>query len=167
MSAVWTAPRTWTTGELVTKTIMDAHVRDNLDFLKTPANSGIITTASDFTTTSASFTDVTWATTTFTNYGGGFLVLFQATLSNSSLGAITNFDLMVDGAALGGSSGIGAVVQSVAAYAVYQTIMFKVAAASAGSHTIKLRVKTSTGTLTINGTTSNVKPIYYVCEFGA
>jgi hypothetical protein len=25
----WTAPRTWTDGELVTKTIMDAHVRDN------------------------------------------------------------------------------------------------------------------------------------------
>lgn len=25
----WTAPRTWTDGELVTKVIMDAHVRDN------------------------------------------------------------------------------------------------------------------------------------------
>ena len=29
----WTTPRTWTTGELVTKTIMDTHVRDNLSFL--------------------------------------------------------------------------------------------------------------------------------------
>lgn len=27
----WTTPRTWTTGELVTKTIMDLHVRDNLN----------------------------------------------------------------------------------------------------------------------------------------
>lgn len=26
----WTAPRTWTTNEVVTKTIMDTHVRDNL-----------------------------------------------------------------------------------------------------------------------------------------
>jgi len=26
----WTAPRTWTDGELVTKAIMDVHVRDNL-----------------------------------------------------------------------------------------------------------------------------------------
>lgn len=31
----WTTPRTWTTGETVTKTIMDTHVKDNLDYLKT------------------------------------------------------------------------------------------------------------------------------------
>ena len=29
----WTTPRTWTDGELVTKAIMDTHVRDNLNFL--------------------------------------------------------------------------------------------------------------------------------------
>lgn len=27
----WTTPRTWTDGELVTKSIMDTHIRDNLD----------------------------------------------------------------------------------------------------------------------------------------
>lgn len=31
----WTAPRTWTAGENVTKAIMDTHVRDNELFLKT------------------------------------------------------------------------------------------------------------------------------------
>ena len=31
----WTAPRTWTTGELVTKAIMDTHIRDNENYLKT------------------------------------------------------------------------------------------------------------------------------------
>lgn len=30
----WTAPRTWTDGELVTKAIMDVHVRDNLNILR-------------------------------------------------------------------------------------------------------------------------------------
>lgn len=29
----WTTPRTWTTGELVTKSIMDTHVRDNLEYV--------------------------------------------------------------------------------------------------------------------------------------
>lgn len=29
----WTSPRTWTTGELVTASIMNAHVRDNLSYL--------------------------------------------------------------------------------------------------------------------------------------
>lgn len=35
---VWTDPRTWTLGELVTKAIMDTHIRDNLNYLY--ANSG-------------------------------------------------------------------------------------------------------------------------------
>lgn len=30
----WTTPRTWNVGELVTKAIMDTHVRDNLSYLK-------------------------------------------------------------------------------------------------------------------------------------
>lgn len=34
----WTTPRTWTDGELVNKIIMDAHVRDNLNLLKTSIN---------------------------------------------------------------------------------------------------------------------------------
>lgn len=29
----WTTPRTWVTGETVTSTIMNTHVRDNLDYL--------------------------------------------------------------------------------------------------------------------------------------
>lgn len=39
---MWTTPRTWTTGELVTKTIMDTHVRDNLEalFLGLPERRG-------------------------------------------------------------------------------------------------------------------------------
>ena len=34
----WTAPRTWVTGELVTAAMMNTHVRDNLDYLKTEAD---------------------------------------------------------------------------------------------------------------------------------
>lgn len=30
----WTVPRDWTTGEIVTETMMDTHVRDNLNYLK-------------------------------------------------------------------------------------------------------------------------------------
>lgn len=36
-STTWVTPRTWTAGELVTASIMNAHVRDNLNALKTPA----------------------------------------------------------------------------------------------------------------------------------
>lgn len=39
----WTTPRTWTAGEIVTKAILDTHVRDNLNAL-TPAATTITTT---------------------------------------------------------------------------------------------------------------------------
>jgi len=35
----WTTPRTWTTGEVVTAAIMNAHVRDELNFLNDPVRS--------------------------------------------------------------------------------------------------------------------------------
>lgn len=36
----WTAPRTWTTGEIVTAAIMNVHVRDNLNAVSTHAHTG-------------------------------------------------------------------------------------------------------------------------------
>ncbi len=34
----WTAPRTWVTGEIVTESMLNTHIRDNLEFLKTHVN---------------------------------------------------------------------------------------------------------------------------------
>ena len=42
----WTSPRTWTASELVTKAIMDTHVKDNLDYLKTEADKLNVSTQS-------------------------------------------------------------------------------------------------------------------------
>ena len=39
----WTAPRTWTTGELVTAALMNTHVRDNQTYLKAIADTVIDT----------------------------------------------------------------------------------------------------------------------------
>lgn len=41
----WTTPRTWTTGELVTKAIMDTHIRDNQLFLYTPPMAHVFNSA--------------------------------------------------------------------------------------------------------------------------
>jgi len=38
MTATWTAPRTWATGEVVTESMLNTHVRDNLDWLKAHAD---------------------------------------------------------------------------------------------------------------------------------
>lgn len=36
----WTTPRDWTSGELVTHTIMNTHIRDNFEALKLHTHSG-------------------------------------------------------------------------------------------------------------------------------
>lgn len=55
----WTTPRTWTTNELVTKSIMDTHVRDNLTAIL-PAG--------------PSWTNVTYASGNFTADTGSWTV---------------------------------------------------------------------------------------------
>jgi len=164
MTAVWTADRTWTTGELVTAAIMNTYIRDNLDFLKTPATSGKVTWAADFTTASASFVDVTSATTTFTTYGGGVDVMIRITTQCSATSTAT-FNLVVDGST---NYLLGAFKYSVITsdYVIY--LPEHIPALSAGSHTIKLQAKVSSGTMTIRGTTAAVgDPLFYCREAGA
>jgi hypothetical protein len=38
MTATWTTPRTWTTGEVVTASMLNTHLRNNLDWLKAHAD---------------------------------------------------------------------------------------------------------------------------------
>lgn len=64
----WTSPRTWTTAELVTAAIMNAHVRDNLSYLKGSAG----TIAFDAAATFAGAVTVTNAKLTVTKGAAGF-----------------------------------------------------------------------------------------------
>lgn len=158
MTATWTANRTWTAGELVTASIMNTYVRDNLDWLKTPLESGkIVFATADFTTTSATYVDVTGATTTITTKGGGLDVFLRVSWSGSA-GII---QLVVDGASeavLGSTTG---------ANPIGATLYHHIAALSAGSHTIKVQAKVTAGTCTIKGTTSAAgDPLFFVREAG-
>lgn len=160
MTATWTAPRTWSTGELVTASVMNTHVRDNLDWLKTPIDSGNITFAADFTTTSATYVDITGLTTTMTTNGGGLDVFLRL---NCQVSAPASYvvQLLVDGvstAVLGGSAGTDRMTHN---------FNHHIAAISAGSHTIKVQIKTAGGTATVKGTTSAVgDPLFLVVERG-
>src|SRR4051812_3444022 len=103
MTAVWTAPRTWANNELVDQTIMNQHVRDNMDWLKTPPQvSADITTLVSLTTTS--FADIlTLASITPT--GGPLLVGFHGMAACAASPAILTFDVTVDGVTLSGGGG--------------------------------------------------------------
>jgi len=162
MTATWTAPRTWTTGELVTASIMNTHVRDNLDWLKTPVESGNITFAADFTTTSATYTDVTGITTTITTVGGGLDIFWRCTLFTSTT-AVVVFQVLIDGVS---EEILGTAVVS-SSTNIESCFYHHAAAKSAGSHTIKIQVKTSAGTLTVRGTTGATgDPFFFVREIG-
>ncbi len=50
----WTSPRTWVTGELVTASLLNTHVRDNLSYLKNaPTFDGNVTVSGTLTVSSA------------------------------------------------------------------------------------------------------------------
>lgn len=81
----WTAPRTWVDSELVTASLMNTHVRDNLLYLLTP-NYFNISSTSDYTTTSTSVVTVNAALSTSITMNGGHL-LVGANFEHSITGA--------------------------------------------------------------------------------
>ena len=97
MTASWTTPRTWSDNELVTAALINAHVRDNEDYLLNPNDIYVKNTSStDFTTTSASYVAVdATLSVALTTYGGG--VIIGTTFNcDASAGTIT-FAFDVDG----------------------------------------------------------------------
>lgn len=167
MPATWTAPRTYTTGELITKTILDTHVRDNLLWLKTPTESGNITFASDFTTTATTYTDITGLTSTITTNGGGLDVYLRLTMMHNTAGAENWMQLVIDGTS---SAILGSWCSSLVSKMSTYQFTHHVAALSAGSHTFKIQVKGwgGAGTITIRGTSGAFgDPQFYVVERGS
>lgn len=150
-STSWVSPRTWTAGELVTATIMNAHVRDQLTALKSPAYFRcVIDEASNYTTTSTSFTDVdaTNLSATITTAGGNVLVGFTCVVDNN--GANYNYlNLDVDGATVVGDDGLVVTQEGAAGERQQAVFTFLVTGLSAGSHTFKLQWKVSAGTATL------------------
>lgn len=55
----WTSPRTWVNGETVTHTLLNTHIRDNLDFLHSKDH------ASVYQSSNQTLTDSTYAAITF------------------------------------------------------------------------------------------------------
>ena len=113
----WTTPRTWTTGEVVTKAIMDTHVKDNFN-MTAPA---ILTTAGDILYASSANTPArlakdTNATRVLTNTGTSNVPAWaQVTLTSGVTGTLpvgnggTGATTLTDGGVLLGN-GSGALV---------------------------------------------------------
>ena len=153
-NTTWVSPRTWTAGELITASIMNTHVRDQLTALKTPAGGySIINEGADYTTTSTSFVDVdaTDLIITFTTGGGDVLLFFTGSAIHSVLTGRIYFDIheSVSAARLGGDDGLLEVAISNTSSVVNATFCYRAVGLTAVSHAFKVQWKTSAATATL------------------
>jgi hypothetical protein len=86
----WTAPRTWTTGELVTAAFMNTHVRDNLNYLKS--------TGADSDLGSRTFTNTGFLDLDALTGGAGSITAVAATVDTDTL-AIVHIGASISNAA--------------------------------------------------------------------
>ena len=154
MAAIYTTPRTWTAAELVTASIMNTHVRDNLDYLKArPVARFADLDGTIASTTSTSFVDITGASVSITTSGSSRLLILASYYWLINATAATGYiTAVVDGVNQGDASlGInqfffgGTQTLSGTGSIVFLTS----AAVSDGAHTVKLQYRTTTNTLSM------------------
>ncbi len=138
----WHPPITWQVDQLVTEQDLNEQVRDNLLYLKERVDTSFafvqLNEPQDFTTTSTTFVDVKSDRLTHTMATTGLPVAigFTGFLTTGYTPTYVFWDVAVDGARLGGSSGIGATIG-----APYGTASFVFIApnVTAGTHTFTLQ----------------------------
>lgn len=146
---VWTTPKTWSS-EPLTSLDLNTHVRDNQNHLKDRLDasaSRIIRGARAITTTSTAFVDVDSLNLalTLTTHGGDVLLGFTGSIKNQANSGTTSLNVAVDGVDYIADEGIVA-YQSAGSGGIRNTpasFVMLIAGLSAGSHTFKLRWKTS------------------------
>mgnify|MGYP000872344999 CR=1 FL=1 len=163
MTPIWSQPRTWLTGELATAALLNQHLRDNLDWLKTPPVAVQFPT-STVVVTSTAFTDI-WSPLNLTTAGGGLLIGVVSTVSLAGVGQVGEYDLMLDGVSQGGTDGVLIFYQPVANYYLNGSFTYYIPPIAAGAHTIKLRARVAvSNTLSIYASTVGVKSQIWVRE---
>lgn len=146
----WSSVYTWTAGEQLTASKFNTHLRDKQTALKSPAYFVCeVDEASDYTTTSTSFTavDATDLTATVTTGGGNWLVGFAGQCFYSTgLSGFLTFTVAVDGTNYVGDDGIIQGFGGTAAPVSPASFTYILRSIAAGSRTFQLRWKVSAGT---------------------
>jgi len=106
---VWSTPKTWSPGELVTAGDLNLHLRDNLNALKTPPTALIrYTPGTPFSTTSTTFVDIHSSLNfNLTTSGGALLIgLTGRVYHNPGTNTDCYFDININGVSEGGANGV-------------------------------------------------------------
>lgn len=166
----WTTPRTWVTGEVVTASLMNTHVRDNFNetgaakitggsqlLVGTAANSlaartfGTDAVTTGQTSTSTSYTDLATVGPEVTvTTGTQALVTFDVFTSNNTSGGRTFAALAISGATTASAAtDLAAIYEASAASdaaVVGRTFLYTGLTAGSNTFTLKYQVSTGTGT---------------------
>lgn len=147
----FTTPRTWVTGELITASIMNTHIRDNLLYLISRNLFYVLESTSTYTTTSTTFTAVHANFSKTVTTSGGTVVLYLSGILSSSASVATYIGVSVDGATPTNYN----YYQTANANADYRghfSLVIYVTGLSAASHSFNVQWQTASGTATITKT---------------
>lgn len=101
----WTLPRTWETNELVTASVLNEQVRDNLTYLASRPSAFTKGGSADYYTTSAAWTDIDAANlqkTITVQAGGRVLAWFYGTIYVANSNQIVGLRLVMNGVDMAG-----------------------------------------------------------------
>lgn len=146
----WTAPKTWSS-EPLTSLDLNTNVRDNLNHLKDRLDSSagaFVTGESSLATTSTAFVDVDALrlSLALTTHGGDVLLGFTGTVQCSQRNGSVFFNVAVDDVDYVADEGIMRLrIDGATNFHKPLSFVMLIPGLSAGSHTFKLRWKTSNG----------------------
>lgn len=149
----WTTPRTWVVDEVVTASVMNVHVRDNMNALKDPpTDQDILNLGADITVTSATFVDAdaTNLSEVIVTKGGDVLIGFSGTMAIDDTEALYIDVWETIEGTLADNDGMFSTTAHAAGAALNCSFVFLVRGLTARAHQFKLRVKSTGGsTVTI------------------
>ncbi len=162
MTAIWTQPRSWSVGELTTAALMNQHLRDNMDWLKSPPM-GVYSAPTSFSITSTSMVDI-FSPINLTSAGGAFLVGFQGCISASAAAVGVYMDVMVDGISQGNGLGI-CILNGTGSSTIFNpSFVIYVSPKAAGAHTFKMRAAVTAGSATVYAASAGYLAQFWVRE---
>ena len=136
----WTTPRTWVDDEIVEAVDLNAHLRDNMNYVHSGKPASAITLTSGDISLGTSFADLDATNLSFTLSitTGRVLIAVIAMAETASTNHLVALDVTIDGTRQGGTDGLSAALCSINVPTPLSFSYFKTGL-SVGSHTFRLQ----------------------------
>lgn len=162
MTAIYTAPKTWSASELLSAANFNTHIRDMMDYLKArPVARAADLDGTVSNTTSTSFADITGASVSITTAGSSRLLITANVVWNLSSASTAYLTALIDGVNQGDATSGIALRAGLGTNNETVSFAFLTSAAVAdGAHTVKLQYRTAANTLTVVMFSMAVQEVY-------